>query len=217
MFDKLYLRKVLEIPAVYAWFQKVIWREDFRSWFITKYIGDTSGKKILDLGCGTADMLDHIWDEELYIGIDNNKHYIEEDKKRFADRKTCQFYHTDLNAFAENAIQKFDIVLMIGVIHHIDDDALNAAMASIKRVISCGGVFVSCDPCYIDGMNPIARLMCILDRGRYVRSADDLISIQKKYWTDVKYEIKTDLLRFLPYSSIIFTNRDEEGMDDSNL
>lgn len=211
VFDKLYLRRVLEIPVVYAWFQKLIAKENGREWFFKKYISDTSGKKILDLGCGTADILDCIRDEKLYVGIDNNKQYIEANKKRFANRKTCRFYYTDLNAYSEKTTQKFDVVLMIGVMHHIDDNAVNDAMASIKRIIADGGVFVSLDACYTKGMNPIARLICMLDRGRYVRSADDFISTQEKYWTNVKYEIRTDTLKFLPYSVIIFTNKDKDG------
>lgn len=212
MFDRLYLRRILEIPIVHIWFKKIIGKENSAEWFLEKYIGDTVGKKILDLGCGTAEIADHIRGEKLYVGIDNNKLYLDKNEKHFADRKTCRFYCTDLNAFSESSTQKFDIVLMIGVMHHIDDNALNAAMASIKRIIRRGGIFVSLDPCYIKGMNPIARFLCMLDRGRYVRYADDFISTQEKYWTDVKYEIRTDTLRLLPYSVIVFTNKDKDGI-----
>lgn len=213
-FDKLYLRKTLEIPEIYSWFQKQIAKKNYREWFFKKYIGDTSDKRILDLGCGTADILDYIRDEKLYVGIDNNKQYIEKNKRIFADRETCKFYHADLNAYSEKATQKFDIVLMIGVMHHIDDNAVNDVMTCIKRIIADGGIYVSLDPCYTKDMNPIARLLCMLDRGRYVRYADDFIRIQEKYWTDVKYDIRTDTLRFLPYSVIIFTNKDKsEGCE----
>lgn len=208
MFDRLVLRKVLDIPAVYAAFQKMIAKKGARQWFFEKYIGDTSGKRILDLGCGTADILDHIYDEKIYVGIDNNRQYIEENKKRFKDRRTCKFYYTDLNTYSEKVSQKFDIVMMIGVLHHINDNEVEQAMKSIKRIIADGGVFISLDACYTKGMNPIARLLCMLDRGRYVRYVDKFIAMQKKYWADVEYDIRTDTLRFLPYSVIIFTNTD---------
>lgn len=208
MFDRLVLRRILDIPVVYAAFQKMIAKKGARQWLLEKYIGDTSGKRILDLGCGTADILDYIYDEKMYVGIDNNRLYIRENKKRFEDRKTCRFYYTDLNTYSEKVSQKFDIVLMIGVMHHIDDNEVEQVMKSIKRIIADGGVFISFDACYTKGMNPIARLLCMLDRGRYVRYADEFIATQKKYWTNVKYDIRTDTLRFLPYSVIIFTNGD---------
>ncbi len=213
MFDKLFIRKVLEIPSIYAWFQSMIAKKDAREWFLNQYIGDTTDKRILDLGCGTADILDYIKNEKLYVGIDNNKSYIEDNRKKFSQRKECKFYYTDLNAYSDKVTQKFDIVLMIGVMHHIDDNAVNGAMKRIKRIIADGGIFVSLDACFTKGMNPIARILCMIDRGRYVRYAEDYISTQKKYWTDVKYDIRTDTLRFLPYSVIIFTNKDENGGD----
>ena len=114
-----------------------------------------------------------------------------------------------MNTYSEQTQQKFDIVLMIGVMHHIDDEAVNLCMSSIKRIIAEGGRFVSNDCCYTKGMNPIARLLCMLDRGRYVRGADEFISLQQRYWKNVRSEIRTDGLR-LPYSRILFSNTDEE-------
>ena len=209
MFDKLFVRKLLNNTKFYQFFQKMIGKKSFPEYFASKYIGDTSGLSILDLGCGPADVLKYIHDEKLYVGIDFNENYIESDKKSFSDRQTCQFLCTDLNSFAESTSQKFDLVIMMGVMHHISDTEVEQCLASIKRIIAKDGRFVSFDPCYTKGMNPIARLLCMLDRGRYVRYAEDFVRLQQKYWTDIKYEVKTDGLK-LPYSRILFSNKDKE-------
>ncbi len=201
----MFIRKIFDFAPVYTAFQNMIVKKNERADFFKRYIGDTTGKRILDLGCGTANILEHIHDEKEYIGIDFSEKYIEDAKKRFANRKTSKFYTIDLNEYSKTATEKFDIVLMIGVLHHISDDEAEQALCSIKRLMADGGVFISHDPCYTKKMNPIARLMCMFDRGKYVRYADDYITLQKKYWTDIKYDIRTDTLK-IPYSVIIFRN-----------
>ena len=80
-------------------------------------------------------------------------------------------------------------------------------MHSILKLLDDGGVFVSQDPCYTKHMNPIARLLCKLDRGYYVRSMDQYVDLLNDFWTKMKYDLKTDTLRFLPYSVIEFENQ----------
>lgn len=206
MFDKLFIRRIFDFAPVYTTFQNMIGKKNARADFFKQYIGDTTGKRILDLGCGTANILEHIHDEKEYVGIDFSDKYIEAAKKRFEGRKTSKFYNIDLNEYSRTTTDKFDIVLMIGVLHHISDAEVEQVMTSIKRIIADGGVFISHDPCFTKKMNPIAKLLCMLDRGRYVRNVDEYVATQKKYWNNVKYDIRTDIL-VLPYSVIIFTNK----------
>ena len=213
MFDKLIIRKLLNIRLFYSAFEKIIGKKEFSKFFFSDYIGDISNLNVLDLGCGPADVLKFIHGEKLYVGIDNNENYIKSARNRFAERQTCQFYCNDLNSYAESTSQKFDLILMLGVMHHIDDEQLDQCMKSIKRIIAKGGRFVSIDCCYTKKMNPIARLLCMLDRGRYVRNADDFVRLQQKYWTDVNFEIRTDGL-ILPYSRILFSNKDKDVVDE---
>lgn len=105
------------------------------------------------------------------------------------------------------------MILLIGVIHHISDDEVEKAMISIKNLLNKGGIFISHDPCYTKDMNPIARILCKLDRGQYVRYKEQYIKMMNKFWDDIWYEIQTDTLRFLPYSVIIFKNKDGIGGD----
>ncbi len=207
MAKKLLVRRFLEFPKIYSWFENIISRKDGRLSFTKTYIGDVSGKRVLDLGCGTADILGTFNSEACYVGIDNNRKYINSNKARFKARETCRFYYTDLNTYAKRTKQLFDIVLMIGVLHHISDDEVESAMESIKKLLAPGGIFISADCCYVKGMNPIARFLCMMDRGEYVRYVSDYIKMQKEFFDNVWYEVRTDTLGFLPYSLIVFKNR----------
>ena len=202
------IRRLLNLPDVYRKFERIIARKNGRQDFCDRYIGRVQGKRILDLGCGTGDILDCISGEAEYVGIDNNSRYIDQDKVRFGERKTASFYCTDLNVYAKESKRKFDMILMTGVIHHISDKEVEMVMDNIKTLLDCKGVFISLDACYVKKMNPIAKLLCRLDRGQYVRYKEQYLDIMNKHWSNVWYEIRTDTLRFLPYSVIVFKNTD---------
>ena len=202
MFD---IRKILNNYWGYSVFQKIIGKRSFRDYFFKNYIGDVSGLNILDLGCGPCNILKHIHSENLYVGIDYNSNYIESAKRPWGGEGR-QFLCIDLNSYSQQAAQKFDMVLMMGVMHHLNDEEVENCLKSIKRLLADNGRFISLDPCYTKGMNPIARLLCMLDRGKFVRYAEEFICIQQKFFADVNFEIRTDGLR-LPYSRILFSNR----------
>ncbi len=206
------IRKILGFAFMYDLFGKIIGSPGTKKKFdfIRDYVGNATGLRILDLGCGTCNILRHIQGEEKYVGIDMNEHYIEVAKQEFAERTTASFYCMDLNAFAEQCETEFDLVVMSGVMHHITDAEVDAAMESIKMILSKEGRFVSQDGVYTDGMNPIARLLLDWDRGKYVRHERDWLRLMKKHWGEVHYEIRTDTLR-LPYSLIVFDNRQPVG------
>lgn len=105
------------------------------------------------------------------------------------------------------------MILMIGVIHHISDDEIEKAMTSIKKLLDKDGIFITLDPCYTKAMNPIARILCKLDRGQYVRYKEQYIKMMNKFGGDTWYEIQTNTLRFLPYSVIVFKNKVGIGGD----
>lgn len=205
------IRKILGFAFMYDLFGKIIAPSGEKRFdFVRDYVGDVSGLRILDLGCGTCYVLRHIQGEKEYVGIDMNGRYIEAAKREFAERRTASFFCMDLNAFAAQCETTFDLVVMSGVMHHITDKEVDAAMESIKMILSTEGRFVSQDGVYTDGMNPIAKMLLDWDRGKYVRHERDWLRLMKKHWGEVHYEIRTDTLR-LPYSLIVFDNRQPVG------
>ena len=112
MFDKLIVRRVLETPGVYAWFQKTVAKKNGRKNFLEEYLGDVKGKRILDLGCGTADVLEYIEGEKLYVGIDYNEQYIKNNKKavrNLPDRLVFHRFNAALSFFGKYHMNGFFI------------------------------------------------------------------------------------------------------------
>jgi len=158
------------------------------------------GTRVLDIGCGTANILAHLPADVDYHGYDLNPDYVATARERYGTRGTFEVRAVSPEAVAGS--QQFDVVLSIGVLHHLDDDEARTVFASAAKLLRPGGRIVTCDGAYVPGQNPIARLLLSLDRGRHVREPDDYVSLARPYFSEVNVTMVHDLL-VLPYTHCI--------------
>src|SRR5438105_4248682 len=110
------LSTVLRFPAGYRLFSRLVGGEAARKTYVAEYVKPVPGNKILDIGCGPADILAYLPTVD-FLGIDVSPEYIFSAKKRFGSRG--RFYCTDVGqATIEQEKGSFDLVLATGVIHH---------------------------------------------------------------------------------------------------
>lgn len=92
----------------------------------------------------------------------------------------------------------FDIVLLMGVLHHLDDqtavDVLNLANKALKP----GGRLLSFDPCFEPGQNPIARFLINHDRGQNVRSQQGYTKLAEQVFNSPKVIVRHQ--SWVPYT-----------------
>ena len=137
---------------------------------VRNHVRPFPGMRILDLGCGTAEILEALPTDITYVGYDMSPEYIAAARKRFGDRGT---FHCGLLEQAEVAtLEPFDLVLGTGVLHHLDDDAARLFMSVASAALKPGGRIYTVDPCYAPGQNPIARFLISRDRGQHVRDVE---------------------------------------------
>ena len=124
--------------------------------------------KILDIGCGPADIMECLPEVE-YYGFDASQEYIADAKRRWGSRG--EFTCATVNA---QTLQQrdFDIVMAIGVLHHLDDQEAGALFDLARSVLRQGCRLVTLDPVFVRGQSPIARYIISRDRGEYVRSKE---------------------------------------------
>ena len=134
---------------------------------INDYIKLNSGAKVLDLGCGPADMLYALPPYIEYIGIDASSNYISSAKNKFQDHKfICTTFdsNTKLNG-------KFDIILAIGLIHHLDEKETSINLIlNASNVLKEGGQLITFDNILYNGQNWLNRWIIKQDRGNYIRN-----------------------------------------------
>ncbi|MDD2871395.1 MAG: class I SAM-dependent methyltransferase [Candidatus Gracilibacteria bacterium] len=92
-------------------------------YFLEKYLTDTEGKSVLDIGCGSARLLEQFSNKFdinkiNYIGIDLSSEMINQAKINFPNQKFSVLSMTDLDKLSGN---KYDFIFFIASYHHLDD------------------------------------------------------------------------------------------------
>jgi len=104
---------------IQGWTSKAMQKRRFRE--ITDHT-DFTGASVLDVGCGYGDFKKHLefdYPKLDYIGVDQQKEFIEEAKERFSAYNNAWFYHTD---FSRCQLPRMDIVVACGVLSYRTKD-----------------------------------------------------------------------------------------------
>jgi SAM-dependent methyltransferase len=193
--------RVMGIPWVYESFGTGIGKPESGVWFANEIIRAAPKARVLDVGCGPADVVSRLGDVS-YLGIDHNPKYIETARARFGSR--AEFHCWDVTDMRLTALGKFDIVLMLGVLHHLTDGEIHTMLQHASTTLKPTGRLITFD-CAVDrGQHPIARILARLDRGRYARTTDRYRELISEHFTPVEVVVRHDLLR-VPYTHTIIT------------
>jgi SAM-dependent methyltransferase len=190
----------MEVPLVYDWFQHGISRADTQSWFVEVVIKPSRNQRILDIGCGTATVIKHLSGYD-YVGIDHNPEYIKKARENFGTKG--EFHCIDINDAKFKEFGTFDTVLLLGVLHHLNDDEVKQLVSVIPAVMKPAGALVTFDCALEKGQHPVARLLAKIDRGRYARNTEHYRSLIEPIFTVREEIIRHDLLK-VPYTHAIF-------------
>lgn len=191
-------RSVLSLPGVYRAAQGAIGSNNVRRVLVERYLRPEPGQRVLDIGCGTGDLLSWLPDID-YLGHDPSLDYIDAARSKFGADGTFV-----VGGVGEVEIEPatFDAAVAKGVLHHLDDETARALFAEAARALRPGGRLVTIDPAYLVGQSPIARFLASRDRGRNVRTADQYRALVPESFFGVEVVEHHDLLR-VPYSHAV--------------
>lgn len=193
------IARVLGVPRIYSWFADCI-GGDARSAYTREYVRPVAGQRIVDIGCGPADIVSELPDGVEYVGFDMSPQYIDAARARFGDRASfyCQSISSELGVCAG----RFDIAMANGVLHHLDDAQALELLTLARASLADGGRLVTLDGCYIPNQPAIARLLLKMDRGKHVRAAEAYVELAGRAFGTVVPHLRQDLLR-VPYTHLI--------------
>ena len=192
------IRSVLSLASVYRFAQRAIGADAFRETLASEVLNVDEGDRILDIGCGTADILDHLPDVE-YLGFDSSDRYVEAARERFGDRGR---FVTAVPTDVDDTFGDRTLVMAIGVLHHLDDETAHEALELASNALRPGGTFVSVDPTLTDDQHAVARFLIQRDRGQFVRTPEQMQILVRDHFDDVGMEVRHDMLR-TPYTHLI--------------
>jgi SAM-dependent methyltransferase len=217
--------KLLSDPSLYHYARQIATGGmPFRRW-VGLYGLNDPGQRIADLGCGPADVLRYLHLESLpgfYLGLDLSERYLEFAEKRArALGLEHEFMRMDLDRLTTDPAVAGDLekvlaermitrVLLLGVIHHVSDDAARATLDLAFTAPTVQSVITS-DVVYLPG-HRLNNKMCDMDRGEFVRDEpayDTLVRgsrwpVTKKSFTSPRFSY----IRYIHYSFARSTHDD---------
>jgi len=207
----------LRDPRIYDASQALVRGRAARETFVADFMRPRAGDRVLDIGCGTATVIRHLPAVE-YTGIDNNPKYIQIAQRRFGRRiagrrregsgaidgaaSRPRFVCADLGTSLDNADTPFDIVIALGVLHHLSDPLVTGLCRRVVQLLASGGRFVTHDPVLTQDQSAMARWFVEHDRGKHVRTEDALLTLMRSAGLNPRSTITHSSLR-IPYSEVL--------------
>jgi SAM-dependent methyltransferase len=154
----------------------IVLQEDRHWWFATRtrailayldrYVGPGKGLRVLDVGCGAANMTHHLRNYGQVVGVDNNPRPLEVARQR------------GLEAYQGTADQlpfencDFDLVTLLDTVEHVPDE--NRVFAECRRVLQ--------EPDTTAG-KPGGRLLVTVPAFMFLWSQNDVINLHQRRYT----------------------------------
>lgn len=189
---------VLGHPAAYILFQLLVGADRVRSRCIDM-LAPQAGDRILDLGCGPAYYFPRFPASVDYHGFDTEPRYIDYARRRYGGQGA---FHCEL--FTEQHVEtlgRFDGILLLGLLHHLDDAESDRLLSLARRALAPGGVVVTADPCFHDTQSKFDRFMISKDRGQYVRPMEQFLRLGRRCFGHLESELLDGVTR-IPYSHV---------------
>jgi len=192
---KLGVRAILSHPVIYSSFQRIMGGHQGRTRFVEDFVRPHAGMKVLDIGCGPADILAYLPEVD-YWGFDINDAYIERARALFGCRG--KFQCQELVVSDVENMPSFDVVLALGLLHHLGDEETVGILRLAHKALKPGGRLLTVDPCFEPGLNPIARFLVSHDRGHHVRNKAAYASFANAVFRSPRIEVRHQ--GWIPYT-----------------
>ena len=171
------VRRILSNPASYDLLQRLMGGKRGRAHFVNHDLRPLPDDVVLDIGCGTAGILDYLPETIRYVGYDPSPDYIQAAKARFGSRGT---FHCGLfDQAAAAACARSSLIIVSGVLHHLNDAEVRTLFTLLGMALDNAGRIVTIDPVRVARQNPIALALINADRGQNVRSAEQYLTLAK--------------------------------------
>ena len=194
------MRSVLEFPWAYNLMQVLSgWHGGGQRRFISKVLRPSPGDRVLDVGCGTGAVLARLRDVD-YTGMDMNERYIAHARRTHG--KAGRFLCANVYDFDFSTERKFDLILMLGLLHHLNDAGASRLLAQARALLDQKGRLVTLDACRTEGQTRFERWLVDMDRGQYVRPVDGYLEMAGSVFPGVTSYFCTDLLTY-PYTHFV--------------
>lgn len=166
---------------------------------IRRYVDEVwqpkAGMKVLDVGCGPANVLSYLPRID-YTGIDLNEKHIAYARDRYGDRGRFVVGNAAHNLQQDE--KSFDVINVSALLHHLADNEAVSLFTSLKPLLKADGKIVTIDNVWLPKQRATVKLINKLDSGTNIRSPEGYLSLLGGLGFNVQSQVFNNLLR-IPY------------------
>jgi len=189
------VRAILSSPIIYNALQRIMGAHSGRKLLVEDFLRPQLGMNVLDIGCGPAEIIDYL-PKVNYWGFDISNSYIAQANSRYGSKGN--FFCKLISLEDLSNLPSFDLVLAIGLLHHLDDNSAMAMLNLAHRALKPGGRLITVDPCLEIDQNPIARYLIMKDRGQNVRTRSEYASLISSAFSEHRIDVRNKA--WIPYT-----------------
>jgi SAM-dependent methyltransferase len=191
-------RSVLDSPLGYRAWSRLLGVRRYSQVLVREHIRPESTDRVLDIGCGPGTIAPFLPTTD-YVGFDASPEYIKLAQKRYPGR---HFVCERVSRYTLAQHGYFDIVLAFGILHHLDDEEAVQLFRIACDALKPGGRLVTNDGVWTSNQSGVAKYLLARDRGQFVRTAEQYMTLASQVFSTVKHTIRHDLL-WIPYTHIL--------------
>lgn len=198
------LRAILSAPWAYDALQGALGVTNARRIVCRDYVRARPDDNIVDIGCGTAEILKFLPPSIGYFGFDLSQDYIDSAQARFGDRGS--FRCVDVTTLAPDDIPPCDVAIAFGVLHHLEDAHAAFLIDNLYDRLAPGGRLITVDPAFVPGQARIAHALIARDRGQNVRDCAGYLDLVSARYRSKEIVPRHDFLR-VPYTYAVMVSQ----------
>lgn len=193
------LSSVLANPAVYLTYQYLVGGIRARKRCISEHVRPAESLTVLDIGCGPGYAI-QCFRRPQYYGFDPSPDYIRYAKTKFspAGEFVCGYF----DEAALHWLPQIDVVLLMGVLHHMDDRQAIELLTLARRAMKPAGRLFTLDGCYRPAQSWLERYFLDRDRGKYIRDEPSYRKLAGEVFRQVNVFYREDLF-VIPQPTLI--------------
>jgi SAM-dependent methyltransferase len=177
---------ILGRPRGFELYQLLVGAPRSKERFVREHVRARPGNRVLDVGCGTGELLKWLPAGVDYLGVDIDRGYIDRARAKHGDR--AKFVCADISSHSYER-DSYDVAIGYGILHHLDDTTCRDALARIVLALRRDGKAVFGELCRAPGQGFVERKLLDHDRGRHIRTVPQYIDLLRGDFVNVSAEL----------------------------
>lgn len=193
-----YIATLLRVPFMYRLSQLLFGGRSIKKHVFNNYWSSYPGMRILDVGCGPAQDRDLLGVDVFWTGLETSEQYVRSVNRSL--RRNDSIFQGDVSTLLDLKITSFDVVLLSGVLHHLNDDLVKTLLSDCTKVLVPNGKIFMIDPVRMPGTSKLEEYLINSDRGKFVRSNKEYDQLIPHAFSQKSIEVVNNV-GFLPQST----------------